>query len=87
MSTPNPVSVGQLCAMTAHTRTATIAALSADVRRKLLAHLASLGAREAAKQVRTHLDNGNSSWAASSLAYVAMHADVAAELTADPEEL
>lgn len=80
-----PVSVGQLLAMSSEARAERIRALSPEVRMKL-AHLASIGATSAASKALAHLDAGSSGilrqrWAIERLEYARDHAHLAAHLT------
>jgi len=87
----NPISVGQLLAMTAERRAETIKGLSPEVRTKL-AHLASIGASSAASKALEHLDAGTSGivrqkWALDRIEYARDHAHLAAHLTTSEEML
>lgn len=73
---------GQLMAMQADERTATIEGLSAEVRRKL-AHIACLGAERDIQESLTLRDKGTELWADVKLRHAAELSGLAAQLTAD----
>lgn len=77
-----PISVGMLLAMTEAERAEAIRSLSPKVRR-MLAHLASIGAGSAASKAVEHLDNGHERWALDRLDYARTHSHLAAALTAE----
>lgn len=73
---------GQLLAMQADERTATIEGLSTDVRRKL-AHIACLGAEHEIQQSLKLRDKGTELWADDKLRHATDLSALAAQLTAD----
>ena len=82
MTRPKPVSVGQLLAMDADTRAATIRALSPIARRKL-AHLAALGGETAATKADAYLATGNHPWCLLHIGRAREYARVGAALTTE----
>jgi hypothetical protein len=92
MTTPYsyPVSVGQLLAMDDEQRIETIRAMPPTARR-MLAHLASIGAASAATKALEHLNSDGvlprTQWSLERIKYAHDHALLAATLTTDPEVL
>lgn len=76
-----PVSVGQLLAMSPDARTERIRSLSPEVRMKL-AHLASLGARVCSVRALEFLGSGRLPWAREQMNSARDRSDLAADLTA-----
>lgn len=73
---------GQLMAMQADARTATIEGLSMDVRRKL-AHIACLGAEREIQKSFELRGEGRAAWADEKLRHAAELSALAAQFTAD----